>query len=68
MAGATRLPVPAVAADLKGPVSTLETAINAMVSGSPADGTDLLAENHVAGTAAVLAQGIVSSMPAEFGA
>jgi hypothetical protein len=69
IAGATKLPAAAVAADLKGHVATLETAIKAMVSGSPAEGSALLmAENHMAGTAAVLAQGIVSSMPSKFAA
>jgi hypothetical protein len=67
VAGATKLPASAVAADLQGHVSTLETAINAMVSGSTSEGSDLLmAENHMAGTAAVLAQGIVASMPSKF--
>jgi hypothetical protein len=69
VAGATKLPASAVAADLQGHVSTLETVINAMVSGSTAEGSDLLmAENHMAGTGAVLAQGIVSSMPSKFAA
>jgi hypothetical protein len=67
MAGATKLPASAVAADLRGHVSTLETAINAIVAGSPKASTDLLmAENHMAGTAAVLAQGIAASMPSMF--
>ncbi len=67
IAGATKLPKSAVAADLQGHVSTLETAINAMVAGSPSEGSALLmAENHMAGTGAVLAQGIVASMPAKF--
>jgi hypothetical protein len=67
MAGATKLPAPALAADLKGHVSTLETAIDLMVAGSPRSSAALaMAENHMAGTAAVLAKGIVSSMPAKF--
>jgi hypothetical protein len=67
IAGATKLPAAAVAADLKGHVATLETAIKAMVFGSTGEGSALLmAENHMAGTAAVLAQGIVSSMPSKF--
>jgi hypothetical protein len=67
VAGATKLPAAAVAADLQGHVSTLETTINAMVSGSASEGTDLLmAADHMAGTGAVLAQGIVSSMPSKF--
>ena len=67
LAGATKLPASAVAADLQGHVSTLETTINAMVAGSTSEGSDLLmAENHMAGTGAVLAQGIVASMPSKF--
>jgi hypothetical protein len=67
IAGATKLPAAAVAADLKGHVSTLETAINAIVAGRPKASADLLmAENHMAGTGAVLAQGIASSMPSKF--
>jgi hypothetical protein len=67
IAGATKLPASAVAADLKGHVSTLETAINAIVAGRPKASADLLmAENHMAGTGAVLAQGIASSMPSKF--
>ena len=68
VAGATELPKAAVAADLQGHVSTLETAISTIVAGGTAEGSDLLmAENHMAGTGAVLAQGIVSSMPSKFG-
>jgi hypothetical protein len=67
IAGATKLPKAAVAADLQGHVSTLETAINAIVAGSPKASSDLLAaENHMAGTGAVLAQGIAASMPSKF--
>lgn len=67
IAGATKLPASAVAADLQGHVSTLETAINAIVAGSTSEGQALsMAETHMAGTAAVLAQGIVSSMPSKF--
>ena len=67
VAGATKLPASAVATDLKGHVSTLETAINSIVAGSPKAGANLLmAENHMAGTGAVLAQGIASSMPSKF--
>jgi hypothetical protein len=69
VSGATKLPASAVAADLQGHVSTLETAINAIVAGSPSASADLeMAENHMAGTGAVLAQGIVSSMPSKFAA
>jgi len=67
IAGATKLPDPAVADDLKGHVTTLEAAINAIVAGKASASTALLmAENHMAGTGAVLAQGIASSMPAKF--
>ncbi|HEY3952490.1 MAG TPA: hypothetical protein VGM53_03885 [Streptosporangiaceae bacterium] len=67
VAGATKLPKPAVAADLRGHVSTLETAINAILAGRASEGSALLmAENHMAGTGAVLAQGIVASMPSKF--
>jgi hypothetical protein len=67
IAGATKLPQSAVAADLQGHVSTLETTINAIVAGSPsASGKLLAAEDHMAGTGAVLAQGIASSKPAMF--
>jgi hypothetical protein len=67
IAGGTKLPASDVAADLKGHVSTLETAINAIVAGKPsASAALLMAENHMAGTAAVLAQGIAASMPAKF--
>jgi hypothetical protein len=67
VAGATKLPGSAVAADLQGHVSTLETAIKAILSGSTSEGPALLmAENHMAGTGAVLAQGIVASMPSKF--
>jgi hypothetical protein len=67
IAGATKLPAAAVAGDLKGHVSTLETTIDAMVAGSPQSSADLLmAENHMAGTGAVLAKGIAASMPSKF--
>jgi hypothetical protein len=67
IAGATKLPKSAVAADLQGHVSTLEGAINSIVAGSPAASARLLmAEDHMAGTGAVLAQGIAASMPAKF--
>ena len=68
VAGATKLPASAVAADLKGHVATLEAAINAIVAGKPsASAALLMAENHMAGTGAVLAQGIAASMPSKFG-
>lgn len=67
VSGATKLPQPAVAADLQGHVSTLETAISGIVAASPQSSASLLAaEDHMAGTGAVLAQGIASSMPAKF--
>jgi hypothetical protein len=67
IAGATKLPAAAVAADLKGHVSTLEAAINAIVAGkSSASAALLMAENHMAGTGAVLAEGIAASMPSKF--
>jgi hypothetical protein len=67
VASATKLPAAAVAADLQGHVSTLETAINSIVAGSPAASANLLvAEDHMAGTGAVLAQGIAASMPSKF--
>jgi hypothetical protein len=67
VSSATKLPKSAVAADLQGHVSTLETAINSIVAGSPKASANLLvAEDHMAGTGAVLAQGIASSMPSKF--
>jgi hypothetical protein len=67
MAGATKLPAPALAADLKGHVTTLETAIKAIVANSPsASSAIMMAENHMAGTAAVLAHGIAASKPSKF--
>ncbi len=67
VSGATKLPQAAGEADLKGHVSTLETAIKAILAGSPSASADLMAaENHMAGTAAVLAQGIASSQPSKF--
>jgi hypothetical protein len=67
IAGATKLPKSAVAADLQGHVATLETAINSIVAGQPDASANLLAaENHMAGTGAVLAQGIAASKPSVF--
>lgn len=67
LAAATKLPESALAADLQGHVTTLETAITDIVTGSTSEGTALLmAESHMAGTAAVLAQGIVASQPSKF--
>jgi hypothetical protein len=66
-AGATKLPQSAVAADLQGHVATLETAINNIVAGNTSASSSLLAaEDHMAGTGAVLAQGIAASMPSKF--
>lgn len=68
VAGATHLAASAVAADLRGHISTLETAIDAIVASKPAAAQDLMmAESHMAGTAAVLSSGIVASMPSTFG-
>ena len=65
--GATKLPKAAVAADLQGHVATLETAINAIVAGRTTASSSLLtAEDHMAGTGAVLAQGVTTSMPSKF--
>jgi hypothetical protein len=48
--------------DLQGHVTTLETAIKAIVAESPKAGKDLeMAAMHMSGTAEVLAKGIVSS-------
>jgi hypothetical protein len=67
VSGATKLPKSAVAADLTGHVSTLETAINAIVAGTPGASASLMAaQDHMAGTGAVLAQGIAASMPSKF--
>jgi hypothetical protein len=69
MSSATKLPVAALEADLKGHVETLEVAIDDLVAKSPSSGNALaMAENHMAGTAAVLSAGIASSKPSEFGA
>ena len=62
IAGATKLPASAVAADLQGHVSTLETAINAIAGKSPSAGKDIeMAAMHMSGTAEVLAKGIASA-------
>ncbi len=68
IAGATELPASAVAADLRGHISTLEAAIDAIVARRGDTGSTLLmAESHMAGTAAVLASGIVAAVPSKFG-
>jgi hypothetical protein len=60
--GATKLPMNAVEADLKGHVQTLEAAIRAIVTKSADAGAKLeMAAMHMDGTAAVLAQGITTS-------
>jgi hypothetical protein len=64
---ATNLPKAAVANDLRGHVQTLEAAIDDTVAGSSSAGVaTLMAETHMAGTAAVLSAGIVQSKPAAF--
>ena len=56
---ATGLPASAVAGDLQGHITTLEAAIQAIVSKSPTAGAKIsMAESHMAGTAAVLATAI----------
>jgi hypothetical protein len=56
VSSATKLPKSALAADLQGRVSTLETAINSIAAGSPKASANLLvAEDHIA-----------SSMPSRF--
>lgn len=58
---ATGLPASAISADLQGHVSTLETAIQAIVTKSPAAAADLqMAAMHMDGTAEVLANGIAA--------
>jgi hypothetical protein len=58
---ATGLPADAVAADLQGHVTTLEDAIQAIVSKSPSAAAKIsMAETHMAGTAAVLAKAIAT--------
>lgn len=56
---ATGLPPSAVAADLQGHITTLEAAIRAIVTKAPDAAAKVsIAESHMAGTAAVLAQAI----------
>ncbi|MDQ1746083.1 MAG: hypothetical protein QOD07_346 [Frankiaceae bacterium] len=58
---ATGLPADAVAADLQGHITTLEDAIKAIVTKSPTAAAKIsMAETHMAGTAAVLAQAIAT--------
>jgi hypothetical protein len=59
LGSATGLPASAVASDLQGHITTLETAIKAIVTKSPKAAADIsMAETHMAGTAAVLAKAI----------
>ena len=58
---ATGLPADAVASDLQGHITTLEDAIQAIVSRSPSAAAKIsMAETHMAGTAAVLAKAIAT--------
>jgi hypothetical protein len=58
---ATGLPAGAVSADLQGHVQTLEAAIRAILTKSPAAAEKIaMAEEHMAGTAAVLAKAIAA--------
>ena len=61
LASATGLPASAVADDLQGHITTLEAAIQAIVSKSPTAAAKIsMAEAHMAGTAAVLAKAIAA--------
>jgi hypothetical protein len=58
---ATGLPGDAVSADLQGHIQTLEDAIRAILTKSPTAGAKIsMAEDHMAGTAAVLAKAIAA--------
>jgi hypothetical protein len=58
---ATGLPADAVSADLQGHVQTLEAAIKAILTKSPSAAAKIaMAEEHMAGTAAVLAKAIAA--------
>jgi hypothetical protein len=58
---ATGLPADAVSADLQGHVQTLEAAIRAILTKSPTAAAKIsMAEDHMAGTAAVLAKAIAA--------
>ena len=58
---ATGLPADAVSADLQGHVQTLESAIQAILTKSPTAAAKMaMAEDHMAGTAAVLAKAIAA--------
>jgi hypothetical protein len=61
LGSATGLPAGAVASDLQGHITTLEAAIQAIVSKSPTAAAKIsMAETHMAGTAAVLAKAIAA--------
>ena len=61
LGSATGLPADAVASDLQGHITTLEDAIQAIVSKSPTAAAKIsMAETHMAGTAAVLAKAIAA--------
>ena len=61
LGSATGLPANAVAADLQGHITTLEDAIQAIVSKSPTAAAKIsMAETHMGGTAAVLAKAIAA--------
>ena len=61
LGSATGLPAMAIANDLQGHITTLESAIRAIVSKDPSAGAKLSeAESHMAGTAAVLAKAIAA--------
>lgn len=61
LGSATGLPAGAVADDLQGHITTLEAAIQAIVSKDPSAGYKVsMAESHMSGTAAVLAKGIAA--------
>ena len=58
---ATGLPATAVSADLQGHIQTLQVAIQAILSKSPSAAAKIaMAEDHMAGTAAVLAKAIAA--------
>jgi len=58
---ATGLPADAVSADLQGHIQTLEAAIQAILAKSPSAAAKIsMAEDHMAGTAAVLAKAIAA--------
>jgi hypothetical protein len=61
LGSATGLPATAVADDLQGHITTLEDAIQAIVTKSPTAAAKIsMAETHMAGTAAVLAKAIAA--------